>query len=96
MPRPKYHSPGSAHFSSFSFIKPVPALQLRPHFTTPIMTPRSLANTVYLECLAFTITALLATSDVAAEGGSDTPTRKSSGVVGGVAYNKNSVCYDGG
>jgi len=58
------------------------------------MTPRSLANTVYLKCLTFTISALLAASHVGAEGGNDGQTRRTGGVVGGVSYNNHSVCYD--
>jgi len=49
------------------------------------MTRKSLSNAIYLECLAFTITALLAALDVE---GADGETRVAR------AYNSSSVCYN--
>ena len=50
------------------------------------MARKSLSNTIYLECLVFTITALIATSDAE---GADGGTR-----VARAAYNSGSVCYN--
>lgn len=60
------------------------------------MTRKSLANTMYLECLAFTATALLAVSDVEANAGRDDQTQDADGTVKGAAadYNNGSICYN--
>jgi hypothetical protein len=58
------------------------------------MTHKSFAIIVYLQCLAFLITTLLAVSGARAEGGSNEET--SDMVEGGAkaSYNNNTVCYD--
>jgi hypothetical protein len=56
------------------------------------MSHKSFSTTVYLQCLAFLITTLLAVSGARAEGGSHEET--SDMVKGGASYNNNTVCYD--
>ena len=60
------------------------------HFTLRAMTRGILANAVYLECLAFVVTTLLAASDVEAKD----QARETGGVAGGVSYDIHSLCYN--
>lgn len=69
--------------------------RVRAHTTAPrTMTRGVLANTIYLECLAFAITALLAASDVEGKDGSKEQPREINGVFGRATYNSNSLCYN--
>jgi hypothetical protein len=58
------------------------------------MTRSVLANTIYLEGLAFAITILLAASDVEGKDEGKEQPQETKGVVGRAAYNSHSLCYN--
>ena len=85
---PAVFRPYSLHKASVRKYEPT---QLHP---TPItMTRRVLANTIYLECLTFAITILLAASDVECKNGGKEQPREIKEVVGR-AYSSHSLCYN--
>jgi len=60
------------------------------------MTPKSLSNTIHLDCLAFVLTMLLTALDVEGKEGGENHIRETSGVVSRAktTYNNHSICYN--